>query len=695
MSQTDVYADADAGSDANLGTSWSDAIKTPKAVADRCNALGQGVVTDIYWRGVFDIGHNAGNDPALALFKPTVSFTSGLRHHLSVGTYFVYGTWYDPSDIAMTNDSYGTVAHAIPSGLSIECVMLDWEMSNASHVLSDGRRETDLATAADAAACQATSYSYFQTGSTLHINRGAVPGGSIIVVYRPTASVLMHQVTASSVRYLGAGKTVCGVVMPRYVTAAINSYFCQLNPNGVTGAGPYLMSGMKCEYCWHLFGLISNIGTTAYDGFRIEDCEVSVSVVSDYSGTSANPFVAYSSITTGTLANTNYTSGRNVFRHQRPVKYGGTTVAAGTGGTAGNNVVQVFYAHTGAGGSVSIVNTGPGSDQDTHLIWDYEITDPYPMERNNQTHTDTPHTDSAWASYARDMTVRSMLSIANSPDDSRYGLMTISANCHFRWKRGVWMWPDLKVVNGSSGGEFVFPVVSSNAGDVICEMEYVKIMTRGLSRAVYRRAFALWNNGGAGTPNIKLRRKNVTFVSMAATLSQSIVDIHCEGTMLGFVEDNDCLFHSNDTVNTLYFVKIYVASTTQIPLYSTTPANLKQSNNFYSNYGANRYDVSGGGQRDTDAEWQTGADGPHDSKISQASGVKDARYESAGTFDSTTESFGAGDTARTTKIAASVTRNYTAGSGANGRIDDRRFGADQFGGSSVGMLMAIGVFDAA
>ena len=691
MPQTDVYVDGDAGSDSNLGTSWSDAIKTPKVAADRCNTLGSGVVTDVWWRGRFDIGHTCGNDPTLLLFKPTAVFSAGLTEHIGESTYFAYGTWYKPTEISMSTDSYGTVAHTVPAGVTIEAIMLDWEMTDPSHVTSDGRRKTDLTVVADAATCQATSYSYVQVSNTLHINRGATATGSIIVVYRVAATVYMQQISAASVRILGSGVTKCGVVMPRYVSATIGCYWLQVNPNALVWAGPLLVKGIRGEYSWHFVGIIGVIGCTEYNGFRVEDCELSASVVSDYAGTSANPFVAYSNITVGNLLNNQYTSGRNTFRYQRPFTYAGTTVSGGTGGTAGNNVAQAFHFHTGAGGTSTVVNTIPGSDQDTHLIWDYEISDPYPIERNIQSHTDTPHTDSVWSSYAQDLTVRSMLAVADSPDDSRYGLMTVSADCNFRWKRGVWLEPDYKVVNGAAGA-FVYAAICTNGGTVIHEFEYVKRMTRGNSRALYRRANALWNNG-SGTPTIKLRRKNCSFISTAATLTESIVDRHCEGSVTAYFEDNDCLFHSNDSVNTSRFQLAYAISTTQVPLYSVDPTRLKESNNFYSNVGSSKYDATNV-ERDSDTEWQTGADGPHDSTIAQASGVKDARYTSAGTFDTTTESFGASDTVRTTKIASTVTRNYTAGRGANRRPDDRRFGADQYGGSTVGTLIAIGVMDA-
>lgn len=677
-----LYVSATSGNDRNSGRGstdaegWANALRTPLAAALACDTYAD--ITDIKWDGVFDVYNNALGVPASALFQPTYNF-SVLRNYAEEGTVFCYGAYYRYEEASTTaSDGVVCVSHTTPAGLSIECVMLDPFGDDQTHTMSDGRVKTDLTLASDMTDLISSAGKYYISGSSLYVNRGTVLDGPIVVIYRPTASVFMHKVNAASCTYESSNDSYWDVLMPRYVTSLIGCYFCQVNSIAAVGVGPYGMKACRAHYSWHLMGLIGNSSLIEYNYFMLQDNQVWAMFVTDYSGASANPFVAYSGIggSANTLTLNGYYGRSNVFRWHRPRTYAGVEVAAGSA-TAYNYRGTGYLAHTGVDGSfvpahVVIDNSGaPMSLNDTHLVWDMELTNPYFPQPNDQTLVAARFTPSSWGSYAQDLTVRSMLSYSSAYNSTHYGVVFFNTNVNVMLVRPRLKLPNVNVLTGTSDPLLILG--ETNGTGVRIEMLEPLLMFAGNDIGAFRPAIQLRGTTGQTI----LRMRNPSIIQESQTLTESIVIFSSSGASATFIiEVYQPLLHSNDQTNTSYWVFAYPFSTSQLPLYSVDSTALVCQNGWYSNMG--RFEVTGT-QRDTAAEWRTGADGPHDGVLADANG-RDALYTDAGNWNSATERFDSG-TAYTESIDNSVTLNYYPSVGIDGGIHARRYGAQQFGRS--------------
>jgi len=668
----ELWIDGDYGNDRNDGLSEETPVRSPGVLATVWDSL-SGDVQAIHWKGRIDIANACMNSPATFSFDPS-SAGGDVVNHVYPGTYFVYGNVYWPGDLSSgASDTQGQVPLELPSGLTIECVMLDWEQTE-HHRHSDGRYYTDLTEAASVGDSAGAPYSWYHDGTSLWVNYGDLPDVNVIVVFRPTTGIIFHNVSALSWTYVALVFGTAYIVMPRYVNSGYDHYFCQVNPVGLSAPGPYGLQGFKADFAWHFFGLIGSSSITGYSNFINSDNHICASFVTDVAAVSANPFVTYSA-TTGTLTTTGYYGRRNYFRWQRPMTYAGVTIAEGTGGgnTAYNHRVTAYLSHTGAGGTIAILNTGPMSLDEIHHVWDMEVTNPYLPQPNTQSLSAGVFAPASWSSYAVNLELRNRLPYNAAYNGLHYGLFFFNLDTNVCLVRPTLKLPDGNVLVNNSDPWLLFG--ETNGTNTRIEIMEPKIMLAGNSDGNFHRVIQLRGTTG----EIVCRLRNPTIVSEATTLAQSVIllDISGASATAKFQVYNG-LFHSNDTVNSLYFVVVYAATTTQIALYSSDPSDLVFENCWYSGFGAARYDVSGGGQRDTATEWAANSgDGPHDGTLGNGAG-RDAKYTSAGTWNSSTEEFASTDAARTSVIDSSITLSYAPSIGNNERAFSRHRGADQY-----------------
>lgn len=685
------YARAATGSDSNSGLSSSAAVATvskARDLADAYRLLNPTEAVTVDLEGKFYIP--SGGTASSVQFDSAQTYDD-FELRLGNDTYLIYGTLYE---IAMSG--YQTQAHTLPSGCTIEAVEVDFAMTDPTRVTSDGRRKLFLKAVADAATCQSTSNSFFFSSGTLHFNT-TVTDGMILIRYRPSADVLMVQVAGENLRVTGPGPSRCGIIYPMYVAVGIACYGVEFNASA-TRYSRYTVRGLRFDGCWHHIGILStgDAGSLQFNSISITDNEFNSEVISESTTVSYNPIVVYSGNKTGVMGTpvycdiTGWTLERNTFNCYRPVYLDGTSFSNTTdvfgtaiaGGTGGNNLAQLVFSHGGNAYCLPRIYGGRTAYRNTINIWDYQVTDPHFAQRTYQTLSYTPHTDSAWGSWMEECAMNRKLTYAGGYAGLDYGKVTYSSDCHIRWKRCTYRCPDLAVHSLGTGVGF-FPIIATLGTGCVAEFEESIFSIEGLSQATFHRFFQ-FTNAGSGTPAFIFHARNCTIASAATTLSESIVLFDGNGTLTAKIRCYSCIFHSNDSVNTTYWVFAYDISTTQVPLYSTDPAYLVCQNNWYSRMG--RFDVSGTA-RDTAAEWKANSgDGPHDGELGNGAG-RDALYTSAGTWSDTTLSFGTTDAGRTTKISTSVSITYSPTIGVNSRAFDRHFGANQYGGGSGGALM--------
>jgi len=681
MADATIYART-LGSDSNTGLSVSQAVRTiAKAaqLADGYAAIDPGTRIVVDLDGYFFIP--SGGTGSEVLFD-SAQTCDDLEIRLGNNTWDVYGTIF-----ALTGSGYQTNTLSIPSGLTIEAVEVDFEMSDPSHVTSDGRRKLYLKYVNSAMLCQSTAGSFYHTGTTLHVN-STLASGNIAVRYRPGSDVIMFKMNGQNLRLIGSGPTTCGILYPMYVQVGIACYGVEFNATPTRHTN-YVVRGVRMDGCWHHIGLLStgSGGSLEFDGLSITQCEFNSEVVSEITTTSYNPIVVYSGNTTGSGGSPVYcdisrwTVESCTFNCYRPVYHDGTSFSNtadvfGTaigGGTGGNNAAQLMYSHGGNAFCLPRITSGRMAYRNTINIWDYRVTDPHFAQRTYQTLSYTPHTDSAWGSWMEECSMNRKLTYAGGYAGLDYGKVTYSSDCHIRWKRCTYRCPDLAVHSLGTGVGF-FPIIATLGTGCVVEWEESIYSIEGLSQATFHRLIQ-FTNAGSGTPAFIFHARNCTIASAATTLSESIVLFDGNGTLTAKIRCYSCIFHSNDATNTTYWVFAYDISTTQVPLYSTDPAYLVCQNNWYSRMG--RFDVSGT-QRDTAAEWAANSgDGPHDGGLGNGAG-RDALYTSAGTWSDTTLSFGTTDAGRTSKIDPSVTLAYAPTNGINGRSFVRNRGASQY-----------------
>lgn len=675
MADRHIYLDS-SGNDSNGGTSWSDAVRYPvraQTLADNYNTGSGGTdVVTVHVRG--HIGIASGGTASDILFNSGTVWGGNLAIAFEDDSWIAYGTFY-----GIGESGYQAVTLVIPSGCTIEQVSYDHAMKDTTHYLSDGRAKRFLNLAANAAACQATSGTYFHSGSTLHFNSPTALG-YVCVRYRPSAAVLMFQIIGQGITFTGNGSTT-GIIYPIYVSNSIGCYGIQFVPSTLYYTG-YTVTGIVFMGSWHAIGLIdpSPSGTLAISNVSTTNCRFISEVVSDATAGTVcyNPIVIYSGNTSGvpgtpvTLVITNWYTSGCTFDHFRPVYHDGTSVAAGSGGTTCNNISQQLYSHGGNADfriSITCPATGGVSFRgNTVNIWDYQITDPWFCQRNTQSYSDAVHTDSAWNSFSEDNIIRSRLAYSASYDALSYGMCTFSEDCNIRMRRMDWAMPDRNVADGALGGLMGFTIGSSGAA-TYCEIEESRFTVAGNRLANYGRVIRA-GSSGAGT--VKLRIKNTDFIIETGSMSSDIVWFDGLGaSMLATVEIRRCLFHSTDSTHQ---VIMYDFDTTQLPLYSTSSTRLICQDNWYSQVRAGGYDANAT-QRDTEAEWKANSgDGPHDGTLGNGAG-RDAQYGSAGTWNSTTRSFAASDPIRTTTISNTVTILYPATFGLNRQLFNRNYGS--------------------
>lgn len=670
----ELWIDGDYGNDRNDGLSELTPVRSPGALATVWNSL-FGDVQKIHWKNRLDYANACLGNMSTFFFHP--SYVGDTVENLVYpGTYFVYGCVYRAVDFSPgLSSTQKQIPLTLPSGNTIECVMIDWEQT-WDHRHSDGRYYTDATLAASAAASSGVPYTWYHDGENLWVDFGSLPEANVIVIFRPETAIVFHQVTAYSWTYEALVPGSAYIVTPRYVATGLDHYWCQVAPVGASAPGPYGMQGFKADFAWHLFGLISGSAGVLfeYSSFTNSDNHICASFVTDQAAVSANPYVTYSNIT-GTLTTAGYYGRRNYFRWHRPMTYAGVTIAEGTGGgnTAYNHRVTAYLSHTGAGGTIAILNTGPMSLDEIHHVWDMEVTNPYLPQPNTQSLSAGVFAPASWSSYAVNLELRNRLPYNAAYNGLHYGLFFFNLDTNVCLVRPTLKLPDGNVLVNNSDPWLLFG--ETNGTNTRIEIMEPKIMLAGNSDGNFHRVIQLRGTTG----EIVCRLRNPTIVSEATTLAQSVIllDISGASATAKFQVYNG-LFHSNDTVNSLYFVMVYVATTSQIALYSSDPSDLVFENCWYSGFGASRYDVSGGGQRDTATEWAANSgDGPHDGTLGNGAG-RDAKYTSAGTWNSSTEEFASTDAARTSTIDSGITLTYAPSIGNNQRAFSRHRGADQY-----------------
>jgi hypothetical protein len=360
------------------------------------------------------------------------------------------------------------------------------------------------------------------------------------------------------------------------------------------------------------------------------------------------------------LLNNDFLSRNNTFFWYRPVDYSGSTVAAGTGGgtPAWNNRGVGYLSHGAAGAKYEIINTGPTSIDDTHLIWDFEVTNPYLPQPTTQALVTTPFGNSGWGSYAQDLEVRSKLAYSAAYNGTHYGLMTFGQDMHIRVVRLGYKIPNLNVLANSADPCIIFGETTGT--NVIVEFVTPKFMVAGCDVGAFERVFQLRGTTGTTT----FRALNPSFIQEDSSLAADFIWFDVEGAgALAKIQCYQPLFHSNDAAGSAHHYIIYDATVAQLKLNSVDATALV---------------------------WRTGADGPHDGVTADANG-RDARYASAGTWNSQTESFGSTDLARTSTVSDSVTLTYSPTLGNNHEPFSRHRGADQYDTNTAALKLLLDV----
>lgn len=692
------------GSNTNTGLSLSQAVQTQAKAAQLADGYlaGDPDISILVSLGG-NLGIPTGGAAADVLFNVDQTY-SDLECRLEEGGYSIFG-----SVVPIVSDGYQTATLAIPSGVTIESVEVDHAMGDPSHVTSDGRRKLYLKYAADAATCQATADTFFHTGTTLHVNLVTVTTGVIVVRYRPATDILMFRLSGVNLRVTGSGPGSCGILYPQYKSSGVACYGVQFLLRSSAHDG-YSVSGVRFDGSWHAIGVLdtSVSGTLSMSNISVTNCEFNSEVIGDQESSpgvgtlSYNPIVCYSGNTTPSafLDITTWVTSGCTFNLYRPCYMDGTswsdtTDAFGTatiGGFNGNHQAQLLYSHMGHPSGAPRIFGGRFSGCVIN-IWDYEVIDPYFAQRNYQTYTDTPHSDAAWQSWMEDCTIRSRLTYAAGYAAKRYGACTFSGGTNIRMKRTVWIFPD-RMVYAATGGFALFDVSSGTGSNTTAYMEMeecvIAIPTNAATSAANHWCRVI-RVGSTNSTVAVFRARNCDFIHNQASMAADMVWFDVEGaSTVAKIQCRRCIFHAADNT---HHILIYDDTTGQLPLYGTDATALVMEDNWYSNITTGKYDLSQA-TRDSEAEWRTGADGPHDGIIADANG-RSSLHISAGTWNLSALQFGASDAARTTKIASTVTTNYVPSTGINGQPFARYRGAYQYPNSLTTRLALVGAMSAA
>ena len=685
MATLRFYIKCQTGNDASTGLSLAQAIKTPEMLAEKMNTVYSDFDFDVTYTDIAIEWYEyaqipSGGAESSVIFAPE-SVYSDITFNFKANSGSVYGTL-----LPVSADGYQTHTLAIPAGCTIESVEFDPFMTDTTHVDANGFERTFGDALGSGGAVSSAPGGWYHDGSTtLHTNVPFGLGGYICVRYRPSAHVRMFEFTVRNLTVNGPSDQSCYFLYPIYKTSVIDPYAWYINFTS-TLHDSYTFKNFKAKGCWHSIGLLDAGGSLAIDGVHIQNVEFTAQVVSDHTNTvSYNPVVIYTNNTAGGSGSPTYLDITDWLvedcwlRCKRPLHWDGDTLAAGSAGQAANNTALFLHSHGGNAYCLPRLNcpatSGVSARNNRYSIDDYYCEGIYFAQRSYQSHTDTPHTDSAWGSFAEDLTIECWRDPTVSDEGTLLGAVVFGSDLNIRMRRVDWEGPDLSTLGGYGLGQGMLIISSASGADVLCELEECKISCKGNVSGTKK---AMVQLGSATSGTVKFRARNCDFIQAATSVTTSIAAFDgTGGSTAATIEVRSSILHSNSLTG---FKLLDDFTTGQLPLYGTSDTRAVFQNNFYSN--VETFDTVSSG-RDTAGEWRTGTDGPHDGTIADANG-RDALYISAGSWNSNTRRFRSSDSAYVKKISAAVTLAYSPTTGLNGVAFNRSRGSEMLRGQAGG-----------
>lgn len=696
MPRTNVYVNGDTGNDSNNGLSLGASLKTlanAAVVADAQFSLNpDGVHVHAY--GYFQIP--SGGDYNDVLFL-TGSTHTNLKVTFYDGAWQIFGTKFD-----ITGAGYQVFPLVLPSGVTLEWVEINHERAGTPLVDSNGGYKTLFTQAANSASVAVFPDTSFHDGSFLYVNPVSTSSGSIVARYSFAGDLNLCRVVGSDITFEYLGNS--GTLRPPRKSAGTTTYAVQfLSVTGHTSG--YTFRGGRHYGCWHDVGILdtSLSGSLAFSNINISGCRFVAQVVGNQALTvSYNPVVVYTGNNTGTLATPVYLDITDWYcddirvELHRPRFLDGTVLGntvdvygnAITGGFFGNNYANLFHSHGSNDHLLPRVFNTRGWRRIHVDTWEYRVTSLCLFQRNYQTLTYVPLSDAAWGCWVEDSTVTSRLPYISAYENTGYGIYDFTSGAHHRMVRCHIIGPD-RAVHSPTGGTALYTLGSgadTRFTTTINEFVACLIELPGNSLTSGNPWYRNIRIGSTATTVGQLYMYNCAFVLGGTTTFGDLVWWDVDGTAnAATIHWENTVYHSEDPTKTQF---LYDATTTELPLYGTNPNRLVARNGFYSGIAVGKFDTSGGGQRNTEAEWRTGADGPHDGTLADgASGNnRDARYTIAGTWNNTTHRFADDDIISTTMIDPTADLGYQV-AGIGGGLWNSRFGPWQDGTLDVGYLL--------